>query len=283
MAQTGIKAQRRIKGALFYTLAILLSAIEIFPFIYMLFTSFQAEDSAIFTIPPSVIPKVWYWGNYPEAVKQMKFLQALGNTCLLIVSSLTINVSATVIIAYGFARFESKGKNFLFNLLLSTMMLPWVVTMVPAFVEFKFLNLLNTRWPLILPAIGGSAYYVFMMRQFIMGIPKDLDEAAAIDGCGALRTLFVILLPNMKPVLATMITFCFVGTWSDYLGPSIYLTNADHYTLALALRGLKDGQTNVRMWRLTMAGSVLYTVPMLVIFLAAQKYFVEGLVVSSFK
>lgn len=280
--KAGLKTRKRLGAVGFYVAAILLSALECFPFIYMILCSFQPSDNIIFSIPPTIFPTTWRFENYAEAVKQMEFFKALGNTCLMVVTSLTINVIATVLIAYGFARFESKGKNALFTLLLSTMMLPWVVTMVPAFVEYKFLNLLNTRWPLILPAIGGSAYYVFMIRQFIMGIPKDLDEAAAIDGCGALRTLFLILLPNMKPVLATMITFSFVGTWSDYLGPSIYLTNPDHYTLALALKSLKN-EYNVVEWKLTMAGSVLYTLPMLAIFLAAQKYFVEGLVVSSFK
>lgn len=282
MINTGLRTKKRIRAVLFYVISGLLAALECFPFIYMVLTSFQPADNQIFSLPPTIFPKVWRFENYSEAVKQMEFFKALGNTCIMVATSLTINVAATVIIAYGFARFESKGKTALFNLLLSTMMLPWVVTMVPAFVEYKFLNLLNTRWPLILPSIGGSAYYVFMMRQFIMGIPKDLDEAASIDGCGALRILFLILIPNMKPVLATMITFSFVGTWSDYLGPSIYLTNPDHYTLALALKSLKN-EYNVVEWKLTMAGSVLYTLPMLIVFLCAQKYFVEGLVVSSFK
>lgn len=282
MRKIGLKTKKRIGLVCTYTIATVLALAECFPFLYMVLTSFQSSDNLIFALPPKIIPETFRWQNYVEAVVQMEFFKALGNTCLLVVSAMTINVIATVVIAYGFARFRAKGKDFMFNLLLATMMLPWVVTMVPSFVLYKFLNLLNSRWPLILPAIGGSAYYVFMMRQFIMGIPKDLDEAASIDGCGSLRILFYILIPNMKPVLATMITFSFVGTWSDYLGPSIYLTNPDHYTLALALKSLKN-EYNVVEWKLTMAGAVLYTLPMLVVFLAAQKYFVEGLVVSGLK
>ncbi len=278
----GMQTKKRCRAVGFYLISTLIALMECFPFLYMVLTSFQASDNLIFALPPQIIPSVWRFRNYAEAVQQMEFFKALGNTAIMVVSSLTINVIATVLISYGFARFQAKGKNFMFNLLLATMMLPWVVTMVPGFVLFKFLNLLNTRWPLILPSIGGSAYYIFMMRQFIMGIPKDLDEAAAIDGCNSFRILFSVLLPNMKPILATMITFSFVGTWSDFLGPSIYLTNPEHYTLALALRSLKN-EYNVVEWKLTMAGSVLYTLPILAIFLAAQKYFVEGLVVSGLK
>jgi ABC-type glycerol-3-phosphate transport system permease component len=275
------KRKERVGLVVCYGFTALLIAVLVFPFIYMALASFQSGNDAIFALPPRMFPKSWHFANYRTAFAEMHFMRALGNTLLIMGSVMVLNMTGSLLAAYGFARFRARGKDILFWVLLSTMMLPWVVTMIPAFALFKYIGWVGTRLPLIVPAIGGSAYNIFMLRQFIMNIPRDLDEAAKIDGCSTPGILFKILLPNMKPVLATLFIFLFQGMWSNYIGPSIYLMKEEQWTLALALNAMK---TPFQMqWHWTMAGSVMFALPIIIVLFAAQNFFTRGIVVSSFK
>ena len=198
------------------------------------------------------------------------------------VCSGALQITVSVTVAYGFARFENRYSETFFMILMSTMMLPWIVTMVPSFVLFKFYGWIGTKLPLIAPALGGSAYNIFMLRNFMRGIPKSLDEAAELDGCGKLGILMKILLPNMTPILVTMLVFTVTGKWSDYVAPSIYLLNREDYTLTLALAALKTS-SDVYQWNEVMASCVLITLPMLGLLFSAQNVFMKGIVTTSVK
>lgn len=264
-----------------HVVCIFTSSICVFPFIYMFFISLQPTNEAIFSIPPSIIPVKWEWSNYVYAFRQTHFLRAFGNTMLILVTVTGLNMIGSTLVAYGFSRFTARGKGIMWAVLMGTMMLPWAVTMVPAFVIFKAIGWIGTRLPLIIPAFGGSAYNIFMLRQFMMGIPKELDEAAKIDGCSDFGILFRILLPNMTPVYATLFIFLFTSLWSDYLSPRIYLLDETQHTLSLALYKLRSAYSID--WKATMAGSVMFALPMVVVLFAMQRYFVEGIVVTGLK
>ena len=185
-------------------LVLLISLVFAFPFIYMILMSFMPSSNAIFEYPPKVIPIPFTPSNYINAIKYIDFFKLLGNTLIMVISSMIIGISASVLVAYGFARFNGKGKNVLFVILLSTMMIPWVVTMIPAYVEFEAFGWIGTRLPLIIPWIGGSAFNIFMLRQFMMMVPKELDEAATIDGANRFQISIKIILPEVRPCIATL-------------------------------------------------------------------------------
>ncbi len=274
--------KRKLAGRIVvHIVCILTSAICVFPFIYMFFISLQPENEAIFRLPPSIIPDKWQWSNYASAFVEMHFPRALGNTLLILSTVMALNMFGSTLVAYGFSRFTAKGKGIMWAVLMGTMMLPWVVTMVPAFVIFKAIGWIGTRLPLIIPAFGGSAYNIFMLRQFMMGMPRELDEAAKIDGCSDIGILFRILMPNMLPVYATLFIFLFTSLWSDYLSPRIYLVEEVQHTLSLALYKLRSAYSID--WKATMAGSVMFAIPMVAVLFGMQKYFVEGVAVTGLK
>ena len=254
------------------------------PFFWMIFCAFQESSSDVYSFPP-VIPNFTNLKNfiYYLTSPEVDFFNQLGNTLILVVTNMVIGIGSSVLIAYGFARFRAKGKKLCFTILLSTMMLPWVVTMVPAYVLFAKLGLVGTLWPLILPSIGGSAYNIFLLQQFFRSIPKELDDAAKIDGCNSFQVLTRILLPNCGPIIATMVIFSFIGIWSDYVGPSIYILDQEQYTLALGLQFLKTSNFIAPPWHRLLAGCVLYALPMVIVYVCCQKAFVRGAVDSAIK
>lgn len=265
-----------------FLIALIVAVVFCLPFVYMLLCSFQPASADIFQWPPRLIPETFRFQNYADAFETMHFLRAFGNTVLLVVSVMTLNIVGSVLVAYGFARFEARLKSKLFGLLLSTMMLPWVITMIPSFAIYRYIGWIGTRLPLIVPAIGGSAFNIFMLRQFMLGIPRDLDEAATIDGCSSFGVLWRILLPNMLPVLATLVVFQFTSVWSDYVGPSIYLLDSDLHTLSLSLYNFQDS-SGVMEWNKVMAGCVMFSLPMVLVLFLAQNAFVRGIVSSGLK
>jgi multiple sugar transport system permease protein len=248
----------------------------------MIFCAFQETSSDVYSYPPN-IPNFLNFNNFKFYLVETEFLNQLGNTLLLVVSNMVIGLVASILVAYGFARFRAKGKKVAFTLLLSTMMLPWVVTMVPAYMLFAKLNMIGTFWPLILPSIGGSAFNIFLLRQFFMSLPRDLDEAAKIDGCNSFQVLTKILLPNCGPIIATIVIFSFIGTWSDYVGPSIYILDESHFTLSLGLQFLKSSNFIAPPWHQLMAACVIYALPMVIVYICCQKAFVRGAVGSAIK
>lgn len=261
---------------------LLIGLIMAIPFFWMVVCAFQKDSSSLFTMPPTV-PNFSNFANFAYYLNETPFWSQLGVTFLLVFSNMVIGTLASIFVAYGFARFKAPGKKMMFTLLLSTMMLPWVVTMVPAYMLFAKMNMIGTYWPLILPSIGGNAFYVFLLRQFFMSIPHELDDAARIDGCNSFQILWRIILPNCWPILATIAIFSFNSVWSDYIGPSIYILDTDQYTLSLGLQYLKTANYGAPQWQYIMAGCVIYSLPMVVVYLTFQKAFVRGAMGSAIK
>jgi len=270
-----------------YVSTILISTLFFLPFVFMVWGSFQSTADTVATWP-LVVPSLKNIGNYAEAIRVMNFFSALKNTLIILFSATVLEISATVLVAYGFARFQNKYTEPLFMVLLSTMMLPWIVTLVPSYVIYAELGFVSSsslmvrRLPLIMGAIGGSAYNIYMLRNFMRGIPKSIDEAAEIDGCSSIGILIKILIPNMKPIIATILVFAVKGGWSAYLGPSIYLTDLRLYPLSLSI-GLFAGNNSSTEIHWQMAGCTLFCLPPLLLLFSAQKVFMRGIVTTSIK
>jgi ABC-type glycerol-3-phosphate transport system permease component len=214
------------------------------------------------------------WQNYAEALTSLPFGRFAINTLIIALSTIVGHLLSCSIVAYGFARLNGPGKGFFFVLMLSTLMLPYPVTMVPLFIIFSKIGLINSFVPLILPAFFGNAFYIFLLRQSFKQIPVDLEDAARLDGAGTLQVLANVILPLSRPALATVAIFTFQAAWNDFLGPLIFLHDQSLYTLQLGL-SLFRGAYNVQ-WAYLMAASLVVTLPVIAIFFIAQKSFIEG-------
>jgi ABC-type glycerol-3-phosphate transport system permease component len=276
-----INKQKTGKLALIYTLLILGALCFMIPFIWMLSSSLK-ELPQIFVFPPQWIPKPVRWDNYARALLKMNFPLALKNTLIITVFTVTGQLLSSACVAYGFARLRFPGRELLFMLVISTMMLPSQVTMIPVFIIFKTLGWVDTLKPLIVPSfLGANTFAIFLLRQFFLTIPKELEDAARIDGCGSLRIFFQIMMPLAKPALVTVGIFAFMGSWNDFFGPLIYLNSESLRTLAIALQTFQ-GQFTAE-WNLLMAASVVVLLPVLMIFFILQRYFVQGIVLTGLK
>ena len=253
----------------------------IVPFIWMFDTSVKGAGE-IFLYPPRWIPSEWRWQNYTEALTVLPFGEWFFNTTYItLVASLGQVLSASLV-GFAFARLRAPGRDVLFIAVISTMLLPEQVTMVPVFLIFRALNWIDTWNPLIVPAwLGGGAFYIFLCRQFFMTIPLELDDAAKIDGCGTMRIFWQIILPLSKPVLAAVTVFSVVGRWNEFLYPVIYLDSQDKYVVAIGLRLFRD--LDATSWNWLMAASVVTMLPCLIIFFFAQKLFVQGIATTGIK
>lgn len=266
-----------------FAIALLSAIFFAIPFVYMILMSLMKSSNAIFDFPPVLYSGTLKFQNYLDAWNEIRMGKLLINTLIMVVSSMLVGILASILIAYGFSRFKNKYSNVFFVILLSTMMIPWVVTMIPAYAEFDMLNWTGTRLPLIIPWIGGSAFNVFMLRQFMDDIPHELDEAAKMDGANTLTILFRIILPQMGPCIATLCVYSFISSWSDYTGPSIYFqSNPDIYTLSLGMQRFFSSNGTAD-WTHVMAASVLFSIPMVLVISFAQKAFVRGVVSSGIK
>jgi ABC-type glycerol-3-phosphate transport system permease component len=251
------------------------------PFAWMLSTSLK-EAGAVFNWPPEWIPDPVRWANYPDAWNYLPFGTFLRNTLIITVTTVIGQTLSASLVAYSFARLRWIGRDTLFFIVLATLMLPFHITMIPVFAIWKQLGAVDTLIPLIIPAfLGGGAFNIFLMRQFFMSIPLDLDDAAKIDGCSILGIYWRIIMPLSKPVIGTVAIFSFLFHWNDFLGPLIYLNSTDNYTLALGLR-LFQGQYATE-WELLMAASLIVMMPVLIIYFVAQRYFVQGIVFTGVK
>jgi multiple sugar transport system permease protein len=223
------------------------------------------------------------WSNYAEAIKAMKmFPRYLRNTLILCVLTVIGTVISSSLAAYGFSRIEWRGRNGLFVLALATMMVPFPVTMVPIYSLFRWLGWIGTLRPLWVGSFFAGAFNVFLLRQFFMTLPKDLSEAARIDGCSEFRIFWQIILPLCKPALMVVGLFQFMYTWNDFMGPLIYLTNQNDFTLALGLQFFQS-QTGGTEWHYLMAASTLVALPIIVLFFFTQKTFIEGISMTGIK
>jgi multiple sugar transport system permease protein len=259
----------------------LFSVLFVVPFLWILSTSLKGNDQ-IFTIPPQWIPTTFRFRNYEEIFIRMPFLLYLRNSVFVTGLTMVGVVGSSSLVAYAFAMLRWPGRNVLFVVLLATMMLPMQVTMIPVFVLFKEFGWLNTYKPLIVPAFfGGGAFNIFLLRQFYLSIPREIADAARIDGCSEFRIYWNIMLPLAKPALATVTIMTFMFSWNDFLGPLIYLSEKSQGTLALGL-SMFVGQYQSE-WGLLMAASLLMMIPMILVFFFFQKYIIQGFTMSGIK
>ncbi|OUM97296.1 MAG: sugar ABC transporter ATP-binding protein [Thermobacillus sp. ZCTH02-B1] len=275
-----MKTVELLRRVLVYGLLIAGSIVFIMPLAWLLSTSLKG-DTGLFQIPPQWIPETFHWDNYRKAVETFPFFRYTLNTVFITVMSMIGAMLSSSYVAYAFAKLRWPGRDVWFVIFLATMMLPGQVTMIPLFILFKKLGWVDTYLPLIVPYYFGSAFYIFLMRQFFLTIPKDLSEAAKMDGSSELYTWWRIFLPLSMPALATLGIFTFTLTWNDFLGPLIYLSNPDDFTLALGLRGFQQ-QYGTR-WNVMMAASLLVMLPTLVLFFFFQRYFIEGVTLTGVK
>ena len=267
-------------NAVVYAMLIAGSLMFILPLVFALTSSFKTNGQ-IMEIPPRWIPNPFHWQNYPEALTYIPFAKYTLNTLIIAVGAITGNLLSCTIIAYGFARLKAPGKNFFFILMLSTMMLVEPVRIIPIYIIFSKLGWVDSFLPMIVPAFFGSPFYIFLLRQFFMGIPRELEDAALIDGANRLQILWRIIIPNAKPALAAVAIFNFQGVWNDFLYPLVFLHNQNNYTIALGLSFFRS--TYSVQWGYLMAASVVALLPMVIIFFLAQKTFIEGISFSGIK
>lgn len=271
---------RIIHKTFVYALLVSISLFFFFPLLWMMTTAIK-PTSQMFQIPPVWIPKPPQWDVFHTTWNRTNFSVYLGNTVLITVLSMIGRVGSCALVGFSFARLRWPGKNVLFLITLSTMMLPFQVLMIPQFLIFKEIGWINTHYPLWVPSFGGAAFYIFLMRQYFMTMPRELDDAAKIDGCGWLGIFWRILLPLSHPALATIAIFTFMSQWNSFLEPLIFLNSSKKYTLALGLAMFRD-QFDVD-WNAIMAMSFLMVLPCLTIFFLAQKYFIQGISTTGLK
>jgi len=281
-----IRRRRFGRRALIYTVLLVGVVVFAFPFYWMVSTSLK-PTSDVLLFPPTWVPRPIQWQNYKEALAAFPFLRGLGNTLIILVAVEVGRLLTVPIAAYAFARLRFPLRNFLFIVVLGTMMLPYYVTLIPQYLIFRDLGWLNTFLPLTVPSFFGvgAAFFIFMMRQFYLSIPKEYDDAAMVDGCGRLRVFWHIILPQSKPALAAMAIFTFVEQWNDYFGPLIYLTDSSKYTLALSFQAWQiTSQSGLgykpHPFNEIMAVSTLITLVPVLVFFLTQRYYLRGLTVS---
>lgn len=277
-----LRATRAIQHLFVYAVLTLFSVAFLFPLFWMASTSLK-EQARVMQMPPQLIPNPVDWPNYAEAMRMpgFNFPVLLRNTLVYaIVESIGIIISC-VLVAYSFARLRWPGRDFFFILTLATMMIPGTVTLIPTFIIFKELGWIGDLRPLIIPGFFGSAFNIFLLRQFFMGIPLELSDAAVVDGASHLRILTQIMAPLAKPAITTVALFEFLWCWNDFMGPLIYLSNESWYTLSLGLYAFR-GRWEVR-YDLMMAATMVVTLPILILFFFAQRTFIEGIALTGIK
>lgn len=286
----GVRAPRRRIGVhsdwtrpalrmlLVYALLLLLSGFILLPLGWMLTVALKGDHSVVFTSPPQWFPtSEWHWDNFRRALTSSSnpFNIYIVNTMWIEIFVVLGTVVSSALVAYPFARLKFKGSKLLFQIVILTMLIPWQGLMVPQFQVFKWLGMYGTYLPLILPSFTGSAFYVFLIRQYMKSIPRELDEAARLDGAGDLRIFWSIILPLSRPALTVCAVLTFLATWNDLLGPVIYLNQTNQFTVAVGLANFvsaRDPQLN-----LLMAANLITMIPMLILYFVAQKQLIGGI------
>jgi ABC-type glycerol-3-phosphate transport system permease component len=269
---------RRARTTLAYASLLAGAVVAVFPVVWMVSTSLKATGSE-FTFPPRIIPSPIAWSNYVTAANSAPFDVYFRNSFAVTGLASLGAVLSAAFVAYGFARLRFFGRDFLFLVLLSTLMLPDIVTLIPRFILFRSLGWYDTLLPLIVPSwFGGGAFYVFLIRQYFMTIPYELEEAARVDGANTLYIFTRIMVPLSGPALAAVAIFSVVSNWNDFLGPLIFTQSPQYRTVALGLRSFLGQYHND--WNLLMAGATAMLIPILILFLTAQKYFIRGVAMT---
>jgi multiple sugar transport system permease protein len=250
------------------------------PWVWLLSSSLKTADH-IFDLPPAWIPNPAELSNYVNAITNIPFFMYMKNTVLICALVVIGRLFSCSLVAYGFSQVRWPGRDKVFILVLATMMLPFQVTMIPLYVIFSHLNLIDTIIPLILPAFFGNAFFIFLLRQFFMTIPRELIEAALLDGANHFNIYTQIVIPLSKPALSTLALFSFLWTYTDYMAPLIYLIHEPNWTLTLGLRGFLSQHT--ASWGPLLAACVLFTIPVVILFFFTQKTFIEGIVTTGLR
>ncbi len=275
---SGLRHRPWATQAILYALLIAGSALFCIPLLWTISTSFKTAQE-ISSDPTALLPRTLAWENFYRAWTDLPFNLFVMNTIYITVITTTAQVVTGSLVAYGFARFQFRMRNVLFYTLLATMMLPGQVTMIPVFMIWRDLGAIDTFYPLIIPAFfGGGAFNIFLLRQFFLTIPKEIDEAAMLDGANYLHIWWRILLPLSGPAVATVAVFSFIGHWDDFMGPLIYLNSPEKYTVSIGLRMFQD-TFGTDLERL-MAASLIHILPTIVLFFFAQRYFLKGINLS---
>ena len=277
------KFRNRLSSFVLFLVALVLSVLLVLPLVWMVIQSLQPNGDNIYQLPP-VLPNPATLANFKTVFDEWNIPQLFVNTMTIMAGVMVLTLFSSLFVGYGFARLNGKGKNVMFGILMSTMMLPWAVTLIPSYAVWAKLGMLGTYWPLILPAIGGGAFNILLIRMFIMNIPRALDEAATIDGCSKVRILITILLPQLWPVIATIVVFTFNGVWNDYVAPMTYLWGyTDKYTFSIKLATSVRNEFQVNDWPKIMAASTLLSLPSILIVFFAQNAFTRGIVTTGLK
>lgn len=273
---------KKIRQLTTYMILILCTIVYIMPFLWMVSTSFKSNAEA-YTFPPTIIPKNILLSNYIKGWVAADFTLYTSNTVFLAVVCTAGTVISAAVVAYGFAKFKGVGSKILYILMLSTMMLPVQVTLIPQYLLYHKMHMIDTYWPLIFPAwLGGGAYNIFLYYQFFRTLPRELDEAATIDGANSFQVFTQIMLPSVKPVCLAVGVMSLVYNWNDFYMPLIYLNSSKKYTIAIGLQFLNSSMGNTKIGMM-MAVTVITLIPVLIIFFVSQKYFVEGIKLSGTK
>lgn len=256
------------------------------PFLWMLSTALKG-DTQVFAQPPTFVPAPPVPGNFVAAWTVAPFTQFFANTLIISGSAVVGSVLTSSLVGFSFARLHWAGRDFWFMVMLSTLMLPAEVTLIPQYIIYqKYFHWINTFWPLIVPSwAGGGAFAIFLMRQFIMSIPRDLDDAARVDGANSFQILWRILMPLCRPALATVAILQFLAQWNDFFGPFIYLNDEHLFTMSVGLRFFQTLPETVGepKTHLLMAATIIMAAPAILLFFSCQRYFVRGIVLSGIK
>ncbi len=274
-------AQWRVRHVAIQIVLIGMAVLFLFPFAWLLSTSLKPIEETM------KMPPVWlYWPpqfqNYWDAVNYIPFLRYTMNTLIVCLLAITGTMISCSLVAYGFSRIQWKGRDTLFIITLATMMIPFPVIMVPLYAVFRELGWIGTLKPLWVPSFFASAFNIFLLRQFFLGIPNDLSDAARIDGCNEFTIFWRVILPLCRPVLAVVALFTFIYHWNDFLGPLIYLTKQETFTLSLGLQFFQS-QHGGTQWHMLMAASALVIAPVIILFFFTQKTFIKGIALTGIK
>lgn len=273
--------KKLVSKILIYLLLIGGTLFFLFPFYWMLRTALVGSD-LIFEVTPTFIPKHLEFHNFMDALQAQPFDRFFLNSTIVTVANIVGVLLTSSLCAYGFSRVDWPGRDKVFGLMLTALMLPFAVVMIPQFIGWRTLNLTDTLAPLIIPAFfGGGLFNIFLLRQFYMGIPRDLDEAAFIDGAGHFTVFIRIILPLSSQAMIVVGLFTFLNNWNDYLAPMIYLSSEKNYTLMLGLTLFQGAYSS--QWNLMMAAVCLVVLPSLIVFMIAQKHFIQGIAMTGVK
>ncbi len=290
LSAVGVQTSRRklIQKIWLVILQLLMSILLVsflVPALWMVSSSLKASTE-VFAHPIVWIPASPQWHNYIRVFEILPFATFAWNSFVVVLFAVAGTLFSSVLVGYSFARLRWPGRDFFFGILIVTLLLPEVITLVPRFILFRYLGWIDTLLPLIIPYWFGTTpwtpLYIFLMRQFFKGIPIELEEAALIDGAGRLRSLVQIILPLSKPVIATVAVFAMLQHYTDFMNPLIYVNSLDNWTLALGIAGLNADESFKASWELVFAAGTFMTLPMIALFIFAQRYFVQGITMTGF-